>query len=242
MAWYGLLGNNIAYSFSKAYFESFFKENQLPHSFKNFDLPHLEQFPRIFEDYPQLRGLCVTIPYKIEVMRYLDSVDEQALQIGAVNSIKITESGQLIGYNTDAFGFQKSLQLHLQQPTKALVLGTGGASLAVAYVLQKLEIPYVQVSRNPQANQISYDQITPDLMGSHHLIINCTPLGVGQWIEYSPNLPYEQVTPQHLLFDLAYNPPETVFLKQGKQHGAQLVNGKEMLLFQAQKSWELWNL
>lgn len=242
MALYGLIGKNIAYSFSKAYFESFFTKNQLPHSFTNFDLPRLEQFPKILEDHPQLQGLCVTIPYKIEVMRYLDSLDTEAMQIGAVNSIKITPAGQLIGYNTDAFGFQKSLQNHLQQPTKALVLGTGGASLAVTFVLRKLQIPYVSVSRNPTGDQICYEQITPALIEKHQLIVNCTPLGVGQWIDHFPKLPYEEITPAHWLFDLGYNPPETAFLRKGKQQGARLIHGKEMLIYQAQKSWELWNL
>src|SRR5690606_19301609 len=242
MATYGLIGRNISYSFSKAYFEDFFEKNNLPHTFINFDIADISKLPEIISQYtPHLKGLSVTIPYKKKVLQYLDAIDEQALAIGAVNSIKIDEHQNLIGYNTDVYGFKKSLEKHLFGQKKALVLGSGGASLAVRYVLESLEISYWVVSRFSSEEVLAYKDLNAQLLGEYQLIINCTPLGSGMNIEEFPLLPYKFLTPQHLLFDLVYNPSETLFLKKGKEQGARVVNGLEMLFYQAEKSWELWN-
>ncbi|MBA6156444.1 shikimate dehydrogenase [Tenacibaculum sp. S7007] len=244
-ALFALVGRNISYSFSKGYFTNKFKElNFNTHEYINLDIQDIKELPqKIKENKKSLKGLNVTIPYKLEVFNYLDKIDKKALKVGAVNTIKITKKGRLKGFNTDVYGFKRSLKPLLKSNhKKALILGTGGASKAVAFVLDKLEIKYKFVSRNPEGKkQISYKELTQKSIASHHLIINCTPLGTHPNIDSCPDIPYEFLTENHLLYDLIYNPSETTFLRKGKEKGASIKNGLEMLEQQAEKAWEIWN-
>ncbi len=239
---FGLVGKNISYSFSKGYFTELFKKQGLTdHSYENFDIQSITDFVAILKDNKDIAGLNVTIPYKEAILPYLDSVDEQAASIGAVNTVKFTATG-LIGYNTDSYGFKKSLVSHLKKHhKKALILGTGGASKAVAYSLKSLTIPFAFVSRNPEKGQLSYADLDAGLLASHTLIINCTPLGTYPNILEKPNIPYEFLTPEHLLFDLIYNPEKSAFLLEGEKYGAAICNGLAMLEFQAEKAWTIWH-
>jgi shikimate dehydrogenase len=240
---FGLIGRNINYSFSVAYFsDKFQKENITDALYKNFDIPDITYFLQILKKHKDLKGLNVTIPYKQEIIPYLDKLSRKAEEVGAVNTIKITKNGKLKGYNTDVYGFEKSLK-PLLKPShkKALVLGTGGASKAVIYALQQFGLEYKIVSRNPQINQLSYTEVTQEIMQEYTLIINCTPLGTSPNIEQCPELNYKYFTEKHLAYDLIYNPAETTFLKKAKQQGATIKNGHQMLVFQAEKSWEIWN-
>lgn len=242
---YALVGKNISYSFSKKYFTNKFKELKLNNTeYVNFDIQSIQKLPKkIQENQTVLRGMNVTIPYKLEVFNYLDKIDKKARKIGAVNTIKISKKGKLIGFNTDVYGFKKSLKPLLKEHhKKALILGTGGASKAVAYALEKLNIKYFFVSRNPKGKkQISYQELTKELVESHYLIINCTPLGTYPNINDCPEIPYEFIGSKHLLFDLIYNPTITTFLRKGKQNNANIKNGLEMLEQQAEKAWRIWN-
>lgn len=242
MSKFGLIGKNIDYSFSKKFFSEKFENENLPHSYQNFDIPSIDLFKEIISETIGLKGLNVTIPYKEAVISYLDFLDETAEKIGAVNTIKISEDKKLIGYNTDYFGFQKSLEqfIPLQQKT-ALILGTGGASKGIAYALEKLGFEFKFVSRTENLNTISYISLNKSILENHLLIVNCTPLGTFPNIHEYPAIPYEFVTENHLLFDLIYNPTETEFLKQGKIRGAKTSNGLRMLELQAEKAWEIWN-
>jgi shikimate dehydrogenase len=185
----------------------------------------------------------VTIPYKEEVIQHLDTLDKTAKEIGAVNTIKITKRGNLKGYNTDVVGFENSISPYLEIHHKfALILGTGGASKAVAYALKKNNIKYKFVSRNPSAKkEISYHDVSEEIINKYHVIINCTPLGTSPDVHLSPNIPYQFLSAKHLLFDLIYNPEITAFLSQGKDKGATIKNGYEMLEIQAEESWRIWN-
>ncbi len=238
---FGLVGKNISYSFSKGYFTSKFKDLGLvDHSYENFDLQDISAFTTLIENN-RLSGLNVTIPYKEDVMAYLDEIDPQAAAIGAVNTIKFTKNG-LKGYNTDAYGFEQSLRPHLKQyHKKALILGTGGASKAIAYVLDGLGIDFCFVSRKPLRFQMHYDEITATVLNSYTLIVNCSPVGTFPDIDAKPNIPYVHLNPQHLLFDLIYNPEKTAFLQEAEKKGAGYANGLPMLQFQAEKAWEIWN-
>lgn len=238
---YGLVGKNIAYSFSQGYFTQKFKALNLPyHSYENFDLPTIAAFKNIAAQ-PHLKGLNVTIPYKEQVIPYLDTLDSTAKAIGAVNTIKITQEG-LKGYNTDAYGFKKSLEPLLQpHHTQALILGTGGASKAIRFVLQTLAIPYTYVSRSQKEGQYTYQELDKTLIETHPIIINCTPVGTYPNITDKPPLPYQYLNDTHLLYDLIYNPEKTAFLAAGEQKGATLCNGLRMLQEQAEKAWEIWN-
>ncbi len=242
---YALVGKNISYSFSKGYFTNKFKELGLETSeYVNFDIQSIEELSaKIKENETTLRGMNVTIPYKLDVFNYLDKIDKKARKIGAVNTIKISKKGKLIGFNTDVYGFKKSLKPLLKEHhQKALILGTGGASKAVAYVLKKLDIKYKFVSRSPKGKkQISYNELTKEVVQSHHLIINCTPLGTHPNINDCPDIPYQFISKEHLLFDLIYNPEETTFLRKGKENNAVIKNGLEMLEQQAEKAWRIWN-
>ena len=242
MAKFGLIGRNIAYSFSKRFFSEKFERENLVHTYENFDISSIQKFQKILQETPHLKGLNVTIPYKEEIIPFLDSLDADAEKIGAVNTIKISEEGKLIGYNTDHFGFQKSLEafLPLQQKT-ALILGTGGASKAVAYALHKLGFEFKFVSRKKTTAGLLYSEMDKSTIENHPLIINCTPLGTFPNIADCPPLSYQFLTKNHLLFDLIYNPTETEFLKRGKIQGAQTTNGLKMLELQAEKAWEIWN-
>lgn len=242
---YALVGKNISYSFSRGYFtEKFEKLDLKDHKYINFDIDSIHELPqKIKDNKKRLKGMNVTIPYKLEVFNFLDRIDKKARKVGAVNTIRISKKGRLKGFNTDVYGFKKSLKPLLKKYHKrALILGTGGASKAVAFVLEELEIKYKQVSRNPEGKkQISYQDITEELMNTHQLVINCTPLGTHPNIHNCPNIPYELISEKHLLYDLIYNPSETAFLKRGKEKGASVKNGLEMLELQAEKAWKIWN-
>ena len=239
---YGLVGKNIAYSFSRGYFNEKFKAMGLKdYSYRNYDFENIQDFEVIVKEEEHLSGINVTIPYKEAVIPYLAALDPEAEQVGAVNTIKFTEAG-LKGYNTDTYGFKMALKPLLRPPhKKALILGTGGASKAIAYVLSSLGISFQLVSRAPEASQLNYEQLDETIMGSHKLIINCTPLGTAPDIDKKPPIPYRFLGPEHLLFDLIYNPEKTAFLQQGEHRGAAISNGLKMLEFQAEKSWEIWN-
>ena len=242
---FGLLGKNISYSFSKTYFSKKFMNLQLTnHKYVNFDIENIEDFLEIVSKYNKsLKGCNVTIPYKESIFNYLDEIDRTASEIGAVNTIKFSSDGKLVGYNTDVVGFEKSLiPLLKTHHTKALILGTGGASKAVAYVLKKLDIDYFKVSRNPIDNlALAYADISNQLLNEYSLIINCSPLGTYPNINEKPMIPYQFLTSKHLLYDLIYNPVETAFLIEGKKRGTQVKNGLEMLELQAEESWRIWN-
>lgn len=242
---FGLLGKNISYSFSKTYFSKKFMNLQLTdHKYVNFDIENIEDFLEIVSKYKKsLKGCNVTIPYKESIFNYLDEIDRTASEIGAVNTIKFSSDGKLVGYNTDVVGFEKSLvPLLKSHHTKALILGTGGASKAVAYVLKKIDIDYFKVSRNPKDNlALAYADISNQLLNEYSLIINCSPLGTYPNINEKPMIPYQYLTSKHLLYDLIYNPVETAFLIEGKKRGTQVKNGLEMLELQAEESWRIWN-
>lgn len=239
---YGLVGRNISYSFSRAYFTRKFANLGLEnHSYENFDLERISSFPLVLEQNPGLKGLNVTIPYKESVIPYLDLLDPEAAKIGAVNTIKIGPSG-LEGFNTDIYGFRHALEPRLHPgDQRALILGTGGASKAVAHVLDQLGIGFSYVSRSPAAGRIGYGELGPELLRANQLIINTTPLGTYPDIAAKPPIPYEYLGSDHLLFDLIYNPEKTSFLKEGERAGARIMNGLRMLELQAEKAWEIWN-
>ena len=240
---FGLLGKNINYSFSKGYFtDKFNNENFEGCTYENFDVQEITSFPEIIKNTPNLKGLNVTIPYKETVIPFLDKLSKKATLIGAVNTIKITKKGKLKGYNTDYYGFKKSLEPLLQpHHRKALILGTGGASKGVAFALDELNIPYTFVSREAKENAIDYNRINATTFDNYQIIINSTPVGTSPNTEAYPLIPYDYFTQNHIAFDLIYNPAETQFLKKAKEQGAQTKNGLDMLIFQAEKAWEIWN-
>jgi shikimate dehydrogenase len=244
---YGLIGYPLGHSFSAGYFaKKFEKENIENSEYKNFPIENIELLNSIVSKTEGLKGLNVTIPYKQQVIPFLTAISDDAQTIGAVNTIKIETVGgrkTLKGFNTDVYGFQQSLQPHLKNfHNKALVLGSGGASKAVEFVLNKLSIEYVIVSRNPSGEgQIAYTDLTQELIQSHLLVINTTPMGMYPKVDTCPEIPYNLLTKKHILFDLVYNPEETLFMKKGKEKGAFTLNGLEMLHLQAEKAWEIWN-
>lgn len=242
MATYGLLGRNISYSFSKNFFEDFFKKSNLNHQYLNFDIQSLAELHQILDNNQNLKGLNVTIPFKQEIIPHLTKINKTAREIGAVNTIKINSKGSLTGYNTDHYGFAMALSEFLPlKNKKALILGTGGASKAVEYVLKNLDFEISCVSRKKIKNGFSYKELNEEIILKHFLIVNCTPLGTCPNFNNCPNIPYQAITNNHLLFDLIYNPKLTLFLKYGKDRGAKISNGLKMLEFQAKKSWEIWN-
>lgn len=240
---FGLLGRNINYSFSKGYFSEKFKnENFVGCTYENFDIQEISSFPEIIKNNLNLKGLSVTIPYKESVIPFLNKLSKKAALIGAVNTIKITKKGKLKGYNTDYYGFKKSLKPLLKtRHKKALILGTGGASKGVAFALDELGISYTFVSREAKENAISYDQINAKTFDDCQIIINSTPVGTSPNTDAFPLIPYEYFTKKHIAFDLIYNPAETQFLKKAKENGAKIKNGLDMLKFQAEKAWKIWN-
>ncbi|WP_299522175.1 shikimate dehydrogenase [Winogradskyella sp.] len=240
---FGLVGKNISYSFSRSYFADKFKREELPHTYVNFDIQSIEELDTIIKSSPNLKGLNVTIPYKEAVIAMLDDLNKRAQKIGAVNTIRITRYQKLIGYNTDYYGFKNSLRPHLKKYHKrALILGTGGASKAIAYALKKLKIQYDYVSRSEKEGvKFLYSDITDDIISSYHIIINCTPIGTFPNVNECPDIPYDAITEKHILYDLIYNPEQTKFLSCGDIKGATTINGLEMLQLQAEKSWSIWN-
>ena len=242
MAEFGLIGKDIDYSFSRSYFNEKFKNEGLNHNYVNFDIDSIEEFSNIISSTKNLKGLNVTIPYKEAVIPYLDKLHKTAKKIGAVNTIKITKKGKLIGYNTDYFGFEKSIEpLIKKHHKKALILGTGGASKAIAYALERLNIKHQFVSRSQsKKNVISYDSLTENDIKSHQIIINCTPLGTYPKTNECPDILYDAIDNTHLVFDLIYNPEETKFLTIAKIKGASICNGSKMLELQAEKAWNIW--
>lgn len=240
---YALLGKDIGYSFSKKYFTEKFKILHFDNcEYLNFDISSIKKFPEIFSENKGLKGLNVTIPYKEEIIPYLDSLSKNAKKIGSVNTIVVSKNKKLKGYNTDFYGFKKSLKPLLKSHhTKALILGTGGASKGIAFALKKLQIEFDFVSRNPNEFQLSYDEIDAEIFEDYTIFINTTPVGTFPNVNDCPTLNYNLFTKKHIAFDLVYNPEETMFLKKAKEQGATIKNGYEMLVFQAEKSWEIWN-
>lgn len=255
---YGLIGFPLSHSFSEKYFTEKFKNEGLTDcAYQTFPLPNLSDLDELLKSNPDLCGLNVTVPHKIGVMFYLKEVDPIAREIDAVNCIKIVKSRpvesfftgdfsqlqvRLEGYNTDAYGFEESLKPLLKKHhQKALILGHGGASRAVAYVLKKLDISFRFVSRKAVSKHFTYTQLDEDIMHERLLIINTTPVGTYPEVHEAPQIPYEFLTDKHLLYDVIYNPEETEFLRRGREKGAAIKNGLEMLHLQAEKSWEIWN-
>lgn len=240
---YGLIGKKLGHSFSKRYFtEKFSHEGISGAVYELYELPTIAELPKLLQQEPELVGLNVTVPYKEEVIPYLDELDEAAARIGAVNTIKIT-AGKTKGYNTDYIGFRTSLERFYPATTqkgKALVLGSGGAAKAVCAALQDLGINYTILSRSPQPGQLTYNELTPAHLQQFQLIINTTPLGMCPDTEKCPDLPYKALLPSHYLYDLVYNPEDTLFLKKGQTAGAQTINGLEMLYGQAEAAWQIW--
>lgn len=245
MPLFGLLGFPLGHSFSKTYFTQKFNTEKIDAEFANFEFDNIEQALQVIKTTPSLKGFAVTIPYKEKIIPYLDHISEEAKEIGAVNSVKVkyTISGPILtGYNTDILGFKESLLQFIQTPpTQALLLGTGGASKAVRHALVSLGMKVLTVSRTPHSpSEISYDQVARFLPNTP-LIINATPVGMWPHVTDCPDIPYHLLTPNHHLFDLIYNPEITEFMYRGKQRGAQIKNGLQMLYLQADYSWELWN-
>ena len=241
---YGIIGNPLAHTFSPSYFARKFENENINARFETYPLEKIEDFPKLLHANPGLKGLSVTIPYKEQIFGYLDEIDTTAQEVGAVNCVRVRR-GYTKGYNTDITGFEKSLVPLLQpQHKRALILGTGGASKAVAWVLANLGISYLKVSRSKRSSDIGtigYEDLTKDMLESHCLIVNATPVGMYPNIDAMPALGYTSISNQHILYDLIYNPELTQFLAQGKAKGATVRNGLEMLEIQAEASWEIWN-
>lgn len=248
MRFYGLIGKSLEHSFSPVFFKEKFEKEGINDCFYNlYPLKNIDEFNYLINDFTELSGLNVTIPYKQNIIPFLDKLDFNAKKIGAVNTIKFNRNQnklELIGYNTDYLGFIDSLKplINNKIHNKALVLGTGGSSLAVTYALYKLGINYQIVSRSSKnSDSITYSSLSNDHIKDHKIIINTTPLGMYPQIGQSPNIPYQAITKQHILFDLIYNPKQTEFLGKGKVQGATIKNGFEMLVNQAEYSWKIWN-
>lgn len=243
---YALIGFPLGHSFSGKYFTEKFEQMGLSetHEYKLFELPDIQEFPQLLKNETNLKGLNVTIPHKQAVMPFLDALDASAEKVGAVNVIKFSENGKLIGYNSDYYGFKTSLEDFLSDVNissiKALVLGNGGAGKAVVAALKDLGIAFKTVSRTKSDENIGYDEI-PALIADYQLVINCSPVGTYPKSDQSPDIPYESLTENHYLYDLVYNPLETLFLQKGKEQGAKTHNGLLMLHLQAEKAWEIWN-
>ena len=237
---YGLIGKNINYSFSKKFFNNKFENEKIDAVYINFDIKKIEEFKTIVTEN-NISGLNITIPYKESIINQLDYVDPTAKEIGAVNTIKF-HNNILSGYNTDYLGFYTSIKNIVNSNTKALILGTGGASKAIAYTLKILKIKYLFVSRSKKnKNYINYNEISKEIINKHNLIINCTPLGTFPEINQIPQIPISLITKRHIVYDLIYNPSKSLLLKKSEENGATIINGYQMLENQAMESWKIWN-
>lgn len=244
MKLYGLIGRSLSHSFSQKYFaEKFQKENITNCVYQNFELKELnKEIPKL-KNLPGLSGLNITIPYKTEIISFLDKLTDECKEMNACNCIKI-EDGKWIGYNTDIIGFEKSFLPHLKSfHKKALILGTGGASKAVTFVLKKIGIDFLEVTRNKENSPlaIDYNDISKKILEEYNVVINTTPVGMFPNVDAYPNLPYQYISDKNYFFDLIYNPSKTLFLAKAKERGAVIENGEKMLVIQAEKSWEIWN-
>lgn len=242
---FGLLGYPLGHSFSKKYFEEKFEREGIEAEFLNFEIPNIHELENILQENAFLDGFAVTIPYKEKIIPILSQLDESAAVVGAVNSVKVIRrrgNVETIGYNTDYIGFDRGLPI-FESPNEiqALILGTGGASKAVAYALYLRGITYTFVSRNPSKGMFSYEDLDKETIKNHKLIVNATPLGTFPKIDECADIPYEYLTGEHILYDLVYNPEETLFLRNGREQSARTINGKVMLEQQAEASWKLWN-
>lgn len=242
---YGLIGFPLGHSFSKSFFNEKFQNEGIDAEYINFEIKGIDELPEVLATNPELRGLNVTIPYKEKVLSFLDYISVEARAIGAVNVIRVDHKGDDVvmkGYNSDVIGFTKSIEPLLETfHRKALILGTGGASKAINYGLKSLGLETVLVSRYERPGTIQYKDITPDVVKEYNVIVNCTPSGMFPHYDECPDLPYEALDNHNLLYDLIYNPDETLFMKKGRERGAQTKNGLEMLLLQAFASWDFWN-
>lgn len=244
---YGLIGYPLGHSFSRKFFTEKFEKEGIDAQYLNFEIPSIEEFPEIIKNNPTLRGLNVTIPYKQQVMQYLDDISEEAKAIGAVNVVKCQLSTvncqlHLTGYNSDVIGFVESIKPLLKpHHKKALILGTGGASKAIRYGLEKkLGMKTLFVSRSAREGMITYEEVTAEVLKEYEVIVNCSPVGMYPHVDECPALPYEAMNENNLLYDLVYNPLETLFMKKGAEQGATVKNGLEMLHLQAIASWKFW--
>lgn len=238
---YGIIGFPLGHSFSRAFFTEKFQKEHIDAEYVNFEIPSAHLLPEIIRSNPHLRGLNVTLPYKEAVIPMLDSMSDEAREIGAVNVIQVRE-GRLKGFNSDIIGFMGSLRPLLKPwHQHALVLGTGGASRAIRVGLERLGLDWTYVSRTAAEGRLTYAALTPEVMEHFQVIVNCSPVGMFPKVDACPDIPYHLLSPRHLLYDLVYNPEETLFLKRGAQQGATIKNGLEMLHLQALASWEFWN-
>lgn len=242
---YGLIGRTLRHSFSKDFFNKKFESEGINARYINFEIADIGQFMEVLAQYPALRGLNVTIPYKEAVIPYMDEMDEDAAKIGAVNVIRFMGRGanlRLKGYNSDVIGFSDSIApLLTPERNKALVLGTGGAAKAIIRGLENLGVEPQRVSRSAREGVITYADLTEEIMATHKVIVNTTPLGMYPHTDEAPDIPYHLLTPEHLCYDLIYNPDITLFMKKSAEMGAETKNGLEMLLLQAFASWQIWN-
>ncbi|MEZ4924059.1 MAG: shikimate dehydrogenase [Crocinitomicaceae bacterium] len=238
---YGLIGKKLSHSFSQKYFTEKFNNQSVNSIYFNYELNNISEVRNLLRD-PEIEGLNVTIPYKVSIIPFLDELDGLAEEIGAVNTIKIKD-GKAKGYNTDVYGFSQMIKPFFEsQHERAMILGTGGASKAVAYALEKLGVDVIYISREPQGEfEFGYDEINENMVKFHGIIVNTTPIGTFPNIDECPNFPFEFLTPKHLVVDLIYNPSETLFLKRSKENGAVVINGKTMLEQQAEEAWRIWN-
>lgn len=239
---FGIIGRPLGHSASARHFTAKFENEGLDCHFEQYELPSIEALPELLERV-SLEGFNVTIPYKQQVMRYLDGLSDEAAKIGAVNCVRRHADGRMIGHNTDIIGLRVALAELLDGvlPEHALVLGTGGASQAVQYALTELGIPFDLISRDPAKGNYTYDNLPVEVVAESKLIINATPVGTWPNVEEAPRIPYAYLTPEHHLLDLVYNPPLTQFLNYGRQRGAKIMNGERMFLGQAAAGWKIWN-
>jgi shikimate dehydrogenase len=241
---FGLIGHPLSHSFSSQYFANKFEAEGIEAEYHNFDIESLDQLEDILRAEPDLVGLNVTIPYKTSILPHLDEIASCASSIQSVNTIcvnRMSSGWSLTGANTDVIGFKESIEPFVSGHSQALILGTGGVAKAAVHVLEELGLDCNSVSRSPDEGDFTYDDLAADDIGEHSILVNCTPLGMYPQINDAPDIPYDSITPKHILYDVIYNPSETVFLKNGSIRGAKTINGLKMLERQAEESWRIWN-